>query len=24
MVKYLDANAHESPIPTTLVLEYDE
>lgn len=24
MTKYLDANAHESPIPTTLVLEYDE
>ena len=24
MTKYLDANSNESPIPTTLVLEYDE
>ena len=24
MRKYLDANANESPIPTTLTLEYDE
>ena len=24
MKKYLDANAKESPIPTTLTLEYDE